>query len=42
MSDKLIIAIGAAKEGAKWTVHDRGYIASNGLLHDEVVRIVNK
>lgn len=29
-------------KGEKWTLADRGYIASNGLLHDEIVRIVNK
>lgn len=29
-------------KGEKWTLSDRGFIASNGLVHDEVVKIVNK
>ncbi len=29
-------------KGKTWSLSDRGYIATNGLLHDEVVGIVNK
>ena len=29
-------------EGKEWTFEDKGCIATNGLLHDDVVKILNK
>lgn len=29
-------------DGSPWTIHGRGFIATNGILHDEVVRLYNE
>lgn len=29
-------------DGTPWTIKSRGYISSNGILHDEIVNIVNE
>lgn len=29
-------------KGEPWTINDRGCVATNGILHEEVIKILNK